>query len=384
VRLAVYCDFAYRRFEGRRYAEQAFALFLMGLREHFERLILLGRLEGSEQRWHFELPDAVDYEPLPHYPSLSEPASVLAAIGTSLRRFWRVLADVDTVWLFGPNPLAVLFALLATVRGRAVVLGIRQDYVAYVVNRHPRRPLLALAARVLDAAFKLIARRCAVLVVGPALAESYSHARRLGVMTVSLMSEREIAERPSGAPSDPQAPVTVLSVGRLDNEKNPLLLADTLALLSGEEPEFRLLVCGEGPLEGELRERLARLDVAGRARLLGFVPAGPELSKVYRESDLFLHSSLTEGVPQVLFEAFAAGVAVVATDVGAVAATVDGAALLVAPADPSAAAAALRRLARDLPLRERLVCAGTRIARCNTREQRCREVAEFLQAGRGG
>ena len=55
-------------------------------------------------------------------------------------------------------------------------------------------------------------------------------------------------------------------------------------------------------------------------------------------SDVFLHVSWTEGVPQVLFEAFAAGLPVVATDVGGVAQAVDGAALLVAPGDALAAA----------------------------------------------
>jgi glycosyltransferase involved in cell wall biosynthesis len=389
VRLAVYSDFAYRRHGGAVYAEQAFVIFLVGLRDYVDRLVLLGRLDPAPRPWHFELPDTVDYEALPHYSSLSEPWSVLSAIGGSVKRFWRVLGEVDVVWLFGPNPLAVLFALLGAMRRRTVVLGVRQDYVAYVGNRHPGRPLMRLAASVLDAAFRLLARRCAVLVVGPRLAHGYSRARRLGVMTVSLTSERELAAVPEPASGvtatgdtavgAQREAVTVLSVGRLDNEKNPLLLADTLALLNRENPAFTLRVCGEGPLEPGLRERLDALGMSAYAELLGFVPAGPRLQQVYRDSDIFFHTSLTEGVPQVLFEAFAAALPVVATDVGAVAETVDGAALLVPPSDPEAAAAALRRLAGDPALRHRLSLAGHRIARENTREARCGEVAAFLE-----
>lgn len=381
MRLAVYCDFPYRRHGGRVYAEQAFVLFLLGLREHLEALVLLGRLDPTPASWHFELPPGVQYEPLAHYGSLAEPLSVLRAIAGSMRSFWRVLGEVDTVWLFGPNPLAVLFALLAAVRGRAVVLGVRQDYLAYVEKRHPGNARMRLAARLLDGAFKLIPRRAAVLVVGPRLAEGYAQARRLGVMTIALSSEQDLVDPSRRSAPEPGAPLTVLSVGRLDNEKNPLILAEALALVRDELPGLRLWVCGEGPLEEALRERLQALGVAERARLLGFVPAGPALTGVYRESDVFLHTSLTEGVPQVLFEAFAAALPVIATDVGAVAETVGDAALLVPPADAPAVAAALRRLAADPSLRERLELAGAAIARRNTIEARCREVAEFLGAG---
>ena len=381
MRLAVYCDFPYRRHGGRVYAEQAFVLFLLGLREHLEALVLLGRLDPAPASWHFELPPGVQYEPLPHYGSLAEPLSVLGAIAGSVRSFWRVLGEVDTVWLFGPNPLAVLFALLAAARGRAVVLGVRQDYLAYVEKRHPGNARMRLAARLLDGAFKLIARRAAVLVVGPRLAEGYAQARRLGVMTVALSSAQDLVAPSRRSAPQPAGRLTVLSVGRLDNEKNPLILADALALVRDELPGLRLWVCGEGPLEEALRERLQALGLAERARLLGFVPAGPALTGVYRESDVFLHTSLTEGVPQVLFEAFAAALPVIATDVGAVAETVGDAALLVPPADAPAVAAALRRLAADPALRERLELAGAAIARRNTIEARCREVAEFLGAG---
>ena len=63
---------------------------------------------------------------------------------------------------------------------------------------------------------------------------------------------------------------SVLSVGRLETEKNPLLLAEVLARLDGGD--WRLLICGEGPLEGELRERLRSLGVEDRAELLGYLP----------------------------------------------------------------------------------------------------------------
>jgi glycosyltransferase involved in cell wall biosynthesis len=383
-RVAVYCDFPYRRHQGALYAEQAFASFLAGvsqaLGEPAGSLVLIGRLDPEDRPWHFRLPESLRFAALPHYPSLGSPGRVAAALGRSIARFWRALDNVDTVWLFGPNPVAVAFALAALARRRHVALGVRQEYVAYVRNRHPGKRWLHLAAVLLDGAFRLLARRSSVVVVGPALAERYAKSRRLLAVSVALVAEREVV-----GDSEPLAHscgdgVAVLSVGRLDNEKNPLLLADALAELCSQDGhrDWTLRVCGEGPLEEPLRERLRERGMQERAQLCGFVPAGPSLREIYRESDMFLHVSHTEGVPQVLFEAFAAGLPIVATDVGGVAATVGDAGLLVPPADPHAAADALSRLASDAQLRERLARAGLRIAREHTLERQCARVAEFL------
>ena len=379
MRLAAYSDFPYRRHGDRVYAEQAFVVFLLGLRGLVERLVLIGRLDPEPQPWHFPVPASVGYEPLPYYRRLSNPLNVVSVLGRSAVRFWHALDGVDTVWLFGPNPLAILFAILAMLRRRRVVLGVRQDYVAYVANRHPGRPLLRSIAYLLEGAFRLLGRRCRVIVVGPGLARHYAHARELLSISVALVSEKEVITDVDSSASSGGEELVVLSVGRLDNEKNPLLLADVLALLNQGEGQWRLVVCGEGPLAQALHDRMVASGMADRAELRGFVPAGPELHEIYRSSDLFLHTSLTEGVPQVLFEAFAAGLPVVATDVGAVAETVDGAALLVPPGDPRAAEETLRRLAGDSALRGRMVAEGVQIARAHTRETQCERVFRFLQ-----
>ncbi len=100
---------------------------------------------------------------------------------------------------------------------------------------------------------------------------------------------------------------------------------------------------------------------------------------LYASSDVFLHVSWTEGVPQVLFEAFAAGLPVVATDVGGVAQAVDGAALLIPAGDASAAAKALERVAEDESLRQRLIRQGLEQVREHTLEAETQRLALFLE-----
>ena len=161
-----------------------------------------------------------------------------------------------------------------------------------------------------------MARRFPVVVVGPQLAANYRSACRVLALSVSLVGEDQIVD-PARRPRRVwNGELRVLTVGRLETEKNPLLLADVLARLRERDPRFRLLVCGEGPMADDVDARLAELGVADHAELLGYVPIDGGLLDLYRSSHAFLHVSWTEGLPQTLFEAFAAGLPVVATAVG--------------------------------------------------------------------
>jgi glycosyltransferase involved in cell wall biosynthesis len=250
--------------------------------------------------------------------------------------------------------MALMAALLAPLRGTHVVLGVRQDLPRYARTRHPGRRWMHAAASVLERAWRLLARVRPVVVVGPELARRYAHAPRM------LQQEMSLARVPAGRTDGRRydGELRILSVGRLEAEKNPLLLAEVLATLRRHDDRWRLLVCGEGPLDGPLRRRLADLGVAEAAELLGYVPVDRGLARIYRDSHVLLHVSWTEGVPQVLFEAWSEDLPVVATAVGGVPETASGAALLIAPGSAEAAAAAVRRLVDDRQLRERLVAAG--------------------------
>ena len=379
MRLAVYTDYVYTREGGAVYAERAFALFLAGLAEHVDRLVIVGRLSPRSGASHYRLPDTVEFVPLPHYPSLVDVRRSAPAMVRSLGRFWRVLREVDSAWLLGPYMLSVLFALLAALRGRRVALGVRQDLPRYVRSRHPGRRWVHAAAAVLEGTYRLLARRWPVVVVGPELARNYRRARRVLPITVSLVASEQIASADEvAARSYDGGELVALSVGRLEREKNPLLLADVLARLRAADPRWRLVIAGEGPLEGELRARLAELGVTDAADVRGYVPIDGGLPELYRSSHAFLHVSWTEGLPQVLFEAFAAGLPVVATEVGGVPAAVGDAALLVPPGDAERPAAELARVGSDAELRSRLVAAGLARVREHTLEAETRRVARFL------
>jgi glycosyltransferase involved in cell wall biosynthesis len=380
-RIAVYTDYTYRRADGRVFAERSFALFLVALAGHVERLVIVGKVDPRPGRSHYELPDGIGFVELPYFRALTRPGSAVSAMARSLTRFWRALDEVDGVWLLGPHPLGVAFAALAALRGRSVTLGVRQDFPRYVRARHPGRRWVWVTGDLLEAVWRTMARRFGVIVVGPELASLYPRANTLE-LTVSLVTDADIVPADRAGPSYDGDELRVLSVGRLEQEKNPLLLADIIALIAASDPRWRMIVCGEGPMHDDLRRRLEDLGVAGRADLLGYVAQDQGLREIYRSSHALLHVSFTEGLPQVLFEAFAARLPVVATAVGGVRAAVGDAALLISPGDARQAATELARIAGDPALRRRLVDAGVR--RVVTLESESDRVARFLSDGPDG
>lgn len=153
-----------------------------------------------------------------------------------------------------------------------------------------------------------------------------------------------------------------LAVGRLVPQKDPLGLLRAFAL---DAPAgTRLVLAGGGPLEGALREAAAKLGVGERVSFPGVRRDVPALLAA---ADAFVLASAWEGLPNVLMEAHAARLPVVATRVGGVGEIVtDGETGYLCPAgSPEALGAAMRRL-ESLPPARRLALgqAGHHQVRC--------------------
>jgi glycosyltransferase involved in cell wall biosynthesis len=134
------------------------------------------------------------------------------------------------------------------------------------------------------------------------------------------------------------------AAGRLSPEKGFQHLVDAAGRVAKEDPSIGFVLFGDGPLRSALAQRIDALGLDGAFRLAGF---SPDLDLYYPQFDLFVLPSFTEGLPNVVLEAFAAGVPVVATAVGGTPEVVEDGVngRLVAPGD---AAALARRIAETL------------------------------------
>lgn len=132
-------------------------------------------------------------------------------------------------------------------------------------------------------------------------------------------------------------------VGRLSREKGADVFVDAVARLANTP--VTASVFGDGPEQESLRAQARARGVVDRIRWHGVVP---EAASFFRAFDVLVLSSRTEGCPIVLFEAMAAGVPIVAANVGGVPDVLSSKeARLVPPEDPAALAEAIRDVYRD-------------------------------------
>ena len=105
----------------------------------------------------------------------------------------------------------------------------------------------------------------------------------------------------------------ILFAGRLHPQKDPLLLIQSFAEL--RDPQLHLLIAGEGELVEEVKSAIHRLKLGKQVTLLGAMQQ-TELANLHRLVDVFILTSVYEGLPLVVLEALACGTPVVTTRCG--------------------------------------------------------------------
>ena len=223
--------------------------------------------------------------------------------------------------------------------------------------------------------FWLAARLCHRVV-----AVSRAAAASLGVAAWSRPDKITVilngAESPDCAPSprDPAnlaRPFTLLSVGRLHRAKDFPTLLRAIALATSTLPSLRLWILGDGPERPRLEALIAELRIESHVRLLG---ARRDVGRWLEQADLFVLSSVSEGLPLALLEALAAGLPAVVTEVGGMPEVVQccGSGVIVPPSQPEALARAILELARSP---DRLRSLAARARQCYLRHFTLRRMA---------
>ncbi|MDH0302837.1 MULTISPECIES: glycosyltransferase family 1 protein [unclassified Pseudomonas] len=289
----------------------------------------LGRLsEGLRQRGHqVELvrprqaaDDASDSQdavllcrgwPLPGYPGLQWGEVSMHKLW---RRWRRQRPDVLYIATEGPLGLSALRA--ARRLGVAVVSGFHTNFPQYSGQYG-----LGLLSRMLTHYLRWFHRRTAITLV-PSVSQRLELERRgferLGLMARGVDAGLFNPARRSQALREQWGlgadDIAVLHVGRLAAEKNLALLRPCLEALQKSYPQrrLRLVVVGDGPLRAQLEQQLPDAVFCGAQR-------GEVLAEHYASGDLFLFPSLTETFGNVVLEAMASGLAVVAYDEAAAA-----------------------------------------------------------------
>ena len=276
-----------------------------------------------------------------------------------LRRFREVLSPVDDIFVLVQLIRLIRrerFAIVHTHSAKGGFLGrlaawlCRTPVVVHTfhgfsvhdfMSRRKRRGFLLLERAVRRPTHAFFA-------VSPRVAREAVELRLAPPGTVSVVpSAVELDDSPLQGPGGglrellgaPQGVPLVGTVGRIDQQKAPLDFVRMAALVARTHPAARFVMVGEGPLEEQVRREADRLGVA--VQLTGFRGDAPRLAA---DLDVFVISSLYEGLGRALTEALGTGRPVVATAVNGVPDLVTPGAtgLLAPPAAPEALAECVR------------------------------------------
>ncbi len=209
---------------------------------------------------------------------------------------------------------------------------------------------------------------------------------RIQIVPNAMAAAPTVAKEDVGALRDrlaiPAGARVILSVGRLSTEKGHADLLAAVRLLLRDHPglAIRLILVGDGIERSALERAAAAPDLASSVIFAG------QCSNVwpyYALADVFVLPSHSEGSPNSLLEAMAAGVPIIACKVGGVPETVEdgSSALLVPPSEPAAMASALARVLEHPALAARLVSnASERLVKRFSPESRYQALLEVYRS----
>lgn len=153
----------------------------------------------------------------------------------------------------------------------------------------------------------------------------------------------------------------LLFVGRFDHVKGLFLLIDALGRLARERPGVHLDLVGDGPQRSELEMAVSEQQLENHITFHGYLSQS-KIREILSDVDVCVMSSFAEGIPVVLMEAMAAGVAVVAPRIAGIPELIDDGhnGLLFHPGNADALVSALRRVLDDPELRNTFAERGRR------------------------
>lgn len=317
---------------------------------------------GTDPRVDRRQPAVAEVE-LPFYPGITIGVPSLPDLIALL-----VEGRYDLVHVVSPGPGGIGAAIGARIGGLPICGSYHTELADYVRMRAGDRRL-ELGVRL---ALSRFYRQCeVVLSPSPAADRSLTalgvERERIGRWQrgVDLALHDPAKRDPAAFPGE----MKVLYAGRLATEKGVELLAEGFLQARERDPRLHLLVAGGGPEEGMMRARLGE-----HASFLGWLDR-EQLARAYASADILLFCSRTDTYGQVITEAQASGLAVVAVGEGGPRTLIDDrrTGWLCDP-DPQALASAVAQLAASDFLRERLGRAGRAAVRSRTWEAALSEL----------
>jgi glycosyltransferase involved in cell wall biosynthesis/predicted metal-dependent phosphoesterase TrpH len=329
---------------------------------------------GTDPAVDRRLSSVADFE-VPYYPGLQIGVPSLSAAVQTIAD-----GEFDLIHVCSPGPVGIVGALVSRGLGVPLLGSYHTELTTYAGLRSGEQRV----ADAMDAGVRAFYDACD-LVLSPspatdaALAEIGIGEERVarwdrGVDTSRFgpaLREDGLRELAARGHAKPHGAIDVLYAGRITHEKGADLLADAFLHAHTRDSRLRLVLVGGGPEEQHVRER-----VGERAVFRGWLD-GDELARAYASADVFLFASRTDTFGQVVLEAQASGLPVIAVAEGGPLSLIEQRASgVLCPPDAGALADAVLELAATPSLRDHLARGGLLAVRERTWERAMQRLGD--------
>ncbi len=323
--LFIFDDQIYYEQENSYGSDEAHILFMIGLSEHFREATFCARVSRHSRQASYSIPKNVTICRIPFYDDVKD---------LLVRRFYlwpsifvillRKIRTSDVLIASWPNPVSFLLLFLNKVLPgkRIFSLLVRQNMTKLVKLRYSGISKLAatLFTRFLDWQVRLWGKDCLFLTLSKEtqieLLQSFSHVHRATLPVLSYKVLKGALAR-NRFESDKRRKTRLLYVGRLAPEKGISILIKAVAFLKSRQGrDIEVCLVGDGEERPALVQLVKKLGLTDVVAFHGYVSFGEQLFAHYSNADIFVLPSLSEGTPNVLIEAMAFGLPIVASRVG--------------------------------------------------------------------
>jgi glycosyltransferase involved in cell wall biosynthesis len=312
-------------FNGREYSsDEAHILFMIGMKKYFNNLTFCSRLLPGINSANYRIPEQIKICPLPYYKDVLE---LFIKSVIYMTQIWRIIRNNinrwDILWLCWPHPVSLLILIMVKIQSyqSIPVLIVRQNLNKLVRLRYRgiKKLFAIIVINVLEWQLKLWDNETHIFTVGDEMYQKFCKSyRHVQLIRLPPLSKRDIPVINTSENKKTMLPISLLYVGRLEPEKGLPYLIQSISLLKKDNKHVHLKIIGSGPEEKELRTLTKKLDVKNEVTFYGYVKFGEPLFSYYTRADCLVLPSLSEGFPNVIMEAMAFNVAIIATKVGGI------------------------------------------------------------------
>ncbi len=237
----------------------------------------------------------------------------------------RIICDfvrqMDCLLIMAPSPISLEIVRLAIKYDKKIVLLIRQDtrFVIPLRYRGIKKIFAQMLANWWENKLEIFVQNnnLSVLGLGYVITERYKHfSSNVSCFVSSRYKDCDIVLPKNVKNINFDGVVKLLFVGRVEINKGIIELLKVLSDFDGFK--FHLTIVGDGNFMSEVKKWILKVNLSQNVTCQGYLAFGPQLMNIYREHDIFILPSYSEGLPQVILEAMANGCLVLSTSVGSV------------------------------------------------------------------